>query len=215
MKYHKLVENAAKPKGFWGKMMIRSMNKNHSDLTDWGLDHIEIKHNDRILDIGCGGGRTVSKLCGLIGNGKVYGIDYSGLCVSKSEKLNSKNILCGKAKILQASVSNIPFEDNTFDIASAVETYYFWQDKVNDLKEILRVLKPNGKILLVFEMLKSDTDPFKWEKVERSLGIKAVTAEDISQALLLAGYINIRTFVKSETSWLCAVAEKPKEWSNI
>ena len=34
MKYHKLTENAEKPQGFWGRLMIRSMNKGHSELTD-------------------------------------------------------------------------------------------------------------------------------------------------------------------------------------
>ena len=80
MKYHKLVENAVKPKGFWGKMMIKLMNKGHSDLTDWALEHIDIKRDFTILDVGCGGGKTVNKLSSMIGNGKVYGIDYSELC---------------------------------------------------------------------------------------------------------------------------------------
>ena len=83
MKYHKLVENAERPQGFWGKMMIKSMNKGHSDLTDWALVHLEIKRSYNVLDVGCGGGKTVSKLCTKIGNGKVFGIDYSELCVDR------------------------------------------------------------------------------------------------------------------------------------
>ncbi len=211
MKYHKLVENASKPKGFWGKLMIKSMNKNHSSLTDWGLEHIDINRSSVVLDVGCGGGKTVSKLCSMVGNGKVCGIDYSELCVSKSKKLNSKNILCGKAQIKQASVSSLPFSDNTFDFVTAVETYYFWQDKPNDLKEILRVLKPGGKILMVFEMLATDDDPFKWEKVEQMIGIKAVSEDEIANALSSSGYSDVRTYTNGGTSWLCAVAEKPKE----
>ncbi len=163
MKYRKLVENAGKPKGFWGKLMIKSMNSGHSDLTDWGLSHIEFERRYNVLDVGCGGGKAVAKLCEKIGNGKVWGIDYSDLCVKKAKKLNERNILCGKAKIAQASVSALPFNDNSMDVVTAVETYYFWPDKLNDLKEINRVLKVGGKLLLVFEMLQSDEDPFKWE----------------------------------------------------
>ena len=112
MKYHKLVENAGRPQGFWGKMMIKAMKKGHSELTDWALVHLEIKRNYNALDIGCGGGKTVSKLCKKIGNGKDFGVDYSELCVEKSKKLNKNNIMCGKASILQASVSSLPFDDN-------------------------------------------------------------------------------------------------------
>lgn len=208
MKYHKLVENAERPQGFWGKMMIKSMNKGHSELTDWALVHLEIKRSYSVLDVGCGGGKTVSKPCTKIGNGKVFGIDYSELCVEKSKKLNKNNIMCGKASILQASVSSLPFDDDKFDAVTAVETYYFWPDKLNDLKEIYRVLKPGGKLLLVFEMVKSDEEPNKWDKVEKLLGIEAVSKDSIADILLHAGYQNIRTYSKSSTGWFCVTAEK-------
>ena len=76
MKYHKLVENAKKPNGFWGKMMIKAMNKGHSSLTSWGLEHMNIERTATVLDIGCGGGKTVDRLCSMVANGKVYGIDF-------------------------------------------------------------------------------------------------------------------------------------------
>lgn len=208
MKYHKLVENAVKPDGFWGKLMIRSMNKGHHELTDWALSFIDINNGDVVLDAGCGGGRTVSKLCGLVGSGKAYGIDYSELCVKKAEKLNSKNILCKKAVITQASVSDLPFENDKFDKVTAVETYYFWPDKLNDLIEVKRVLKPGGKLLLVFEMLYDKNNPDKWSAVEKRLSIKAVTENGIRDMLQNAGYVNINTYTKEGTSWLCAVCEK-------
>lgn len=208
MKYHKLVENAEKPDGFWGKLMIHSMNKGHSELTDWALCHIKTEPGDYVLDVGCGGGKTVGKLSNMVGNGKVYGIDYSDLCIKKAEKLNHKNVLCGKVKLQKATVSALPFDSDKFDLVTAVETYYFWPDKLNDLREIWRVLKPGGKIMLVFEMLKDKNDPEKWSKVEERLNIEAVSREDIDAMLERAGYLNIRTYVKSGTTWLCAVAEK-------
>lgn len=214
MKYHKLVENAKKPNGFWGRMMIKAMNKGHSNLTVWGLEHIKINRTATVLDIGCGGGKTVDCLCSMVANGKVYGIDYSQLSVKSSEKLNSKNILCNKAKILRASVSYMPFDDNKFDTVTAVETYYFWPDKVNDLKEVLRVMKQGGTLMLLFEMLRTDDDPFKWEKVENMLDIKSVTQDEITAALENAGFENINTYTKSGTTWLCATAQKPKDDEN-
>ncbi len=208
MKYHKLVENAVKPEGFWGKLMIRSMNRGHSELTDWALGYLKIESGFRVLDIGCGGGKTVGKLCTMVGSGKVYGVDYSPLCVKKSEKYNHKNIICGKAEISQASVSALPFESDSFDLVTAVETYYFWPDKLGDLREVLRTLKRGGKLLLVFEMCKTEDDPDKWQAVEERLNIEAVSREGVTEILLRAGYQNIRTHIKSGTSWLCATAEK-------
>lgn len=208
MKYHKLTENAVKPTGFWGRLMIRSMNKGHHNITDWALSYFDVQNGNIVLDIGCGGGRTVNKLCTAVGSGKVYGVDYSELCVKKSLELNRKNVLCRKAVIEQASVSELPFEDNTFDKIIAVETYYFWPDKLNDLKEVLRVLKRGGRLMLVFEMLFDEQDPDKWTAVEKRLDIQAVREEDIQNMLRDAGFINIETYTKEGTSWLCAVGEK-------
>ncbi len=208
MKYHKLIENAAKPEGFWGKLMLRSMNKGHHALTDWALAYVDPKNGCRALDIGCGGGRTVSKLCDLVGSGKVTGVDYSALCVKKSEKLNSKNVLCGRAEFRQASVSELPFAEDSFDLVTGIETYYFWPDKLNDLKEVRRVMRRNGTLLLVFEMMKDDSDPDKWKAVEKRLGVSAVGRSEIAEMLLRAGFQNIRTHVKSDNGWLCATAEK-------
>ena len=52
---------------------------------------MNIERTATVLDIGCGGGKTVDRLCSIVANGKVYGIDYSELSVKSSEKLNSKN----------------------------------------------------------------------------------------------------------------------------
>lgn len=49
----------------------------------------------------------------------------------------------GSCRIQRASVSKLPFSDNTFDLVTAVETQYYWPDLIKDMKEILRVLKPD------------------------------------------------------------------------
>lgn len=206
MKYYKLVLNARNPKGFWGKMMIRNMNKNHFEVTGWGLSHCDFKATDVTLDVGCGGGMTVNRISKMVQ--KAYGVDYSELAVSKAEKLNKKQIKSGKAEFCQASVSNLPFDDNMFDVVTAVETYYFWTDKLNDLKEVLRVLKTGGKLLMVFEMCRVEDNPDKWQEVEELINIKSVTEQEITDILKEAGYVNIKTDVVAEKSWLTAVAEK-------
>ena len=62
--------------------------------------------------------------------------------------------------------------------------------------------------MLVFEMLADPVDPKKWEEVENRLHIEAVTREGMEEMLERAGYLNIRTYVRSGTTWMCAIAEK-------
>ena len=67
----------SKPTGWFGRYTLWRMNSSHSKLTDWGLEHISIENHYTVLDVGCGGGRTVSKLAAMATKGKVYGVDYS------------------------------------------------------------------------------------------------------------------------------------------
>jgi len=117
------------------------MNSSHSKLTDWGLEHISIANHDTILDVGCGGGRTVNKLAAIATQGKVYGVDYSEESVAFTKRTNARWIEAGRVEIRQASVSQLPFPDNSFDVITAVETHYFWPDLPADLREVLRVLR--------------------------------------------------------------------------
>jgi ubiquinone/menaquinone biosynthesis C-methylase UbiE len=57
---------------------------------------------------------------------------------------------------MHGTVSSLPFADNMFDFVTAFETYYFWPNLNDDLKEIKRVLKPGGTLLIVNEVYKDN-----------------------------------------------------------
>jgi 2-polyprenyl-3-methyl-5-hydroxy-6-metoxy-1,4-benzoquinol methylase len=65
------------PSGVLGKTVAANMNKGHWDLTTWGLKHVSIKSDSVILDVGCGGGKTISRLARRASQSKVYGLDQS------------------------------------------------------------------------------------------------------------------------------------------
>ena len=82
------VTQCQKPTGWLGRLMLRNMNSRHSKVTDWGLSQVAVEKHFTILDIGCGGGRTVSKLAALASEGKVYRLDYSAASVAVASKLS-------------------------------------------------------------------------------------------------------------------------------
>jgi hypothetical protein len=64
------VTQCPKPTGWLGRLVLRNMNSRHSKVTDWGLSHVAVGEHDTVLDVGCGGGRTVSKLAAIVISGE-------------------------------------------------------------------------------------------------------------------------------------------------
>src|SRR5262249_29452654 len=120
----------------------------------WGLQHVSIASDATILDIGCGGGRTIHKLATLATEGKVYGVDFSETSVAVSRKTNQEWLKAGRVEIRHGSVSQLPFPDQMFALATAIETHFYWPDLPADMREVLRVLKSGGSLVIIAEVYK-------------------------------------------------------------
>jgi 2-polyprenyl-3-methyl-5-hydroxy-6-metoxy-1,4-benzoquinol methylase len=119
-----VLNQVRKPTRWVGRLFLWIMNSSHSGVTDWGLKHVRIEKDFKILDVGCGGGRTIEKLAAVAPEGVVHGMDYANGSVAASRAKNTKLIKEGRVAIQQASVSQLPFAENTFNLVTAVETQY-------------------------------------------------------------------------------------------
>ena len=198
-------DNTRRPKGIGGKMMVAMMNIGHRALADWGLRHLSIAPDAKVLDCGCGGGANIRKLLELCPQGIVKGIDYSAVSVQKARRLNQTAITDGRCEVVQGSVSEMIFSDASFDLVTAFETVYFWQDLPQCFRKVRRVLKPGGTFFLCNEC-SGDTDKDdKWtEKID---GMTIYKDIQLKAALEQAGFRDIQIH-KNEKGWLCVLAWK-------
>jgi ubiquinone/menaquinone biosynthesis C-methylase UbiE len=187
------------------------MNSRHSKVTDWGLGHVSIEKQFTILDVGCGGGRTLSKLEAMAAQGKIYGIDYSEESVAVSRKTNARGISEGRVEVSHASVSQLPFPAGMFDLVTAVETHFWWPSLPTDMREVLRVLKTGGKLIIIAELYKGANT--KVAKLAGKFASRAGMAFlDIDQHRALfadAGYSDIQITVEPNKGWICGIGTKP------
>jgi len=187
------------------------MNSRHSKVTDWGLSHIAIDKRDTVLDVGCGGGRTVNKLATIASQGKVYGVDFSGASVAFASRLNKQWIDAGRVEIQEASVSRLPFSEHVFDLVVAVETHFWWPDLSADMRELLRVLKPGGVLIIIAEVYKgANTVTAKLaEKYALLSGMKLLTANEHRELFTNAGYSDVQVIEEPRKGWICGIGKKP------
>jgi ubiquinone/menaquinone biosynthesis C-methylase UbiE len=187
-----------------------SMNSRHSKLTDWGLSHVSVGKQDTILDVGCGGGRTVSKLAAIASEGKVYGVDYSEDSVAASKRTNARWINSGQVEIQQGSVSQLPFADEVFDLVTGVETHFFLPDLPGDVREILRVLKPGGTLVLIAEIYRgAGTKAAELaDRYVQLTGMTLLTVDEHRDLLEGRGYSDVRVIEERGRGWICAAGRK-------
>jgi len=201
----KYFNNTRKPEGKLGKMMVNGMNgSSHAALAAWGFGFLGIHKNDTALDCGCGGGANVKRL--LDACDKAYGIDYSEVSVQKSKEVNADAIRQGRCKIYQCDVRKLPFDNEAFNVVTAFETIYFWQDIETAFTEIYRVLRNGGTFAITNESTGADKTSVKFSKIID--GMKLYTAEDLKTLLENAGFTDIEVHQHARKPWLNVTAKK-------
>lgn len=198
----KLMAQAQKPHGFFGRLFAKGMNHGHDKMALWGLSNFSFKNGDRLLDVGCGGGQNIRNLFLQYPDSAADGIDYSSDSVRVSRKMHAKR-LGERCHIDEGNVMALPYADESYGGVTAFETIYFWPSLVGGLKEIRRVLKPGGRVLLVEEL----NDP-KRAKIwsDACDGMTVYTPEEQLSALKEAGFRDIE--IKMQGDWVAASGVK-------
>ena len=205
--FSKIFSNTRKPEGFWGRMMVNGMNGgSHASMANWGLDLGNVPDEGEILDIGCGGGANLRRLMERSPRGKVTGVDYSTVSVEKSRKVNGQAVAEGRCKVVEASVADLPFADETFTMATAFETIYFWPEIEKSFAEVLRILKLGGRFLIVNEDDGLSGANEKWEKIID--GMHTYTPDEVKSHLTAAGFRDIAIHRDRSRHWLAVTAVK-------
>ncbi len=184
------TDNFGHPRGFLGRMMLTSMDKEHLPMAEWAFTRFEMPKEGDIVDIGCGGGYNIKRMLLKCPKTRIVGFDISEESVKKARKVN-KDEIGKRVEILQGSVEKMPFEDRRFDLATAFETVFFWPDPGKNIHEVYRILKEGGR----FVVINNYGDPnIDWEKKVPCM--TRYTAEQLNEFMEKAGFKYIRTAKK-------------------
>ena len=131
------------PRGIIGRIITLAMNRANNVMYHGIVDNMKPSEGMTILDIGFGNG-YLEKLIYREAKCSIYGIDISEDMVKTASKNNQKGIANGDINLVVGDCCNIEFEDDSFDTITTMNTIYFWNDTIQGLREIYRVLKDGG-----------------------------------------------------------------------
>ena len=193
----------SRPSSLMGRLLLRSMNIGHGRLHQWGLKAAGIQLTDRVLDVGCGGGKAISRILEETRR-EVAGVDHSSEAVKTARSVNRAAISSGRLRIVESSVENLPFRDGFFDVVTAFETTYFWPELQAGLTEIHRVLNRGGRLVIANEF----ADRASAGAWAGRLNMHVPDSEALAGAAYEAGFLMVDVSVHPHNGWLRLVAAK-------
>ena len=139
-----LAQQLARPSGLPGRFMGRTLDRVNRRVNRIALDRLALEPFEHLLDVGFGGGLLIRQAFASVPGIFVAGIDVSRPMLDRTRRTFREEIRSGRVEITEADVSSIPYADNRFDKAAAINTLHFWPNPGAGLREVRRVLKPGG-----------------------------------------------------------------------
>ncbi|MBR2703709.1 MAG: class I SAM-dependent methyltransferase [Oscillospiraceae bacterium] len=204
--FRRFVSQTRKPEGFLGRMMLRGMNSGHAEMADWGFAQLPSLTPERVVDLGCGGGRNAGALLKKYPEAHVTAIDYSELSVENAKKYNRDAITAGRCTVQRDDVSDLKLPGESFDLATAFETVYFWPGLEKCFAQVAGVLRPGGVFLICNESDGTDAAGLKYERIID--GMRSYTSEELEAALRAAGFSEVKSVHHPSKPWITVLARK-------
>ena len=174
------------PSGLFGRFIGNGMAKRNIYHAQWTVSLLDIQPQQRVLEIGFGPGVSTQIVAEKASQGFVAGIDHSQTMIQAASQRNAKAIQTGRMELKQGEVGSLPYPDESFDIVLSLHSIYFWQNPVECLREIKRVLRPDGRLAITIQ------PKDKWVQNVDDKVMTLYFGKDLASMFSEAGYRNVR-----------------------
>ncbi len=214
MDMKELADQLRLPHGENSGIVTDLMAKSNKQLYDFTYQNLNLFPNMNILEIGPADGHFVDELFKMESEVGYKGVDLSDDMIEAARMRNADLVNKGKAEFIKGDINDLPFTEDSFDRIFTVNTLYFWSDPGKGVRELLRVLKPSGKLMIVIRSKESmEKMPFT------QFGFRMYTNDELSELLTSNGFSSTKISLITETAELpsggtaemvsfCAIAEK-------
>lgn len=146
-----LSRQARHPSGWFGRIgASRVFDKGNAAINEHMVELVAPCDGQRILEIGFGTGQSIAGMASGVQQGLIEGVDISDAMMGIATKRNRAAIASGKVQLHLGSFETLERPALSYDTICSANTLYFWTDPKETLTSIVRLLKPQGKVVLGF-----------------------------------------------------------------
>ncbi|MFI5317854.1 MAG: class I SAM-dependent methyltransferase [Myxococcota bacterium] len=201
-----IASQLRKPTGWFGKIVVaRVLNRANGPMNELTLRELELAPDDRVLEIGFGGGDLISRMVRVVTRGRIAGADFSPEMTAFCAKRFAALVRAGVVELRCASVDALPYPSGEFTKACAVNAIYFWPDPAAALCELRRVLRDGGRLAVTFNP-RATAEKLPYTRH----GFRHFEADEVRRLLEDSGFRGART-VEGSTGlgpFVCAIGVK-------
>ncbi len=126
---------------------------------DWAVAVVAPKPSDQLLEIGCGHGVAVTKVCERLVDGGIEAIDRSATMVAAAMRRNAEYLAAGRAIVQVADLRSLDLDHRRFDKVFAIRVGVFTRgDPAREFAALVQLLKPEGRLFLFHDEPSMDAD---------------------------------------------------------
>ena len=143
-----VAQQLGHPQGEEGLKVAAKLHEINGSMIRRSINLLQCKPNDIVLEIGPANGGYAPYILSLASGIRYYGIEISETMVQLAQERFAAEIAAGKATFTLGDGIQLPYADAFFNKIVTVNTFYFWDDPLQQLAEIYRVLQPGGRLVI-------------------------------------------------------------------
>lgn len=175
------------PRGLVGKLVLMGMNFGHKSIYSNVAKVLKPQPGDDLLEVGCGNGYFLKKYASHVHS--VAGLDLSELAIEMARKKHRDRIRTGIAQFVRGEASQLPWEDNRFSAVTSMGSFIMFPKPLESLKEMYRVLRPGGRVVVGIEW--NAEDGLDHTKEIKEYGMSLWTEDEVRAMMKEAGFSEI------------------------
>ena len=117
----------------------------------WAVDTLQVRPDDRLLEVGCGHGVAVSLVCERLTTGAITAIDRSAKMIEMATRRNREHVDAGRAALEAVALEDADLGDRRFDKVFAFNVAPFWQQPKAALGAVGKHLARDGAVYLFWD----------------------------------------------------------------
>lgn len=115
------------------------------------VEQLDIRPDDRVLEIGCGHGVAVTFVCERLDGGHITAVDRSAKMIQAASRRNAAHAEAGKAEFVVADLDDLDLGNRTFDKIFAVRVGLFHRTPERARALVEKWLAPGGAVFAFYD----------------------------------------------------------------